>query len=384
MDFELTREQIMIKKSVKEFISKEIAPVAEEIDKNDKFPPGIWRKMGDVDLLGLNTAVEYGGSGYDILTHTLAAEEMGFVCPGLALSYVAHSNLCMHNLERNANEAQKKKYLPGLCSGELIGCLGLTEPDAGSDAVGITTSAVRDGDSFLLNGSKMFITNGPEADVAIVYTKTDMEKGSHGITAFIVEKNFPGYSVSRKLDKMGNRGSTTGELVFMDCRVPEANILGELDNGVKVIMNGLDVERVVLSGISLGMGGAALELALDYARNRKQFGQSICNFQLIKAKLANMYTELEAARGLVYRAAVLVQKTERGGKGTEVHKMAAAAILFAAEAASRAVDESLQIHGGYGYMNEFPINRLYRDAKLYEIGGGTSEVRRLLIANELI
>jgi len=384
MDFELTREQIMIKKSVKEFISKEIAPVAEEIDKNDKFPPGIWRKMGDMDLLGLNTAVEYGGSGYDILTHTLAAEEMGFVCPGLALSYVAHSNLCMHNLERNANEAQKKKYLPGLCSGELIGCLGLTEPDAGSDAVGITTSAVRDGDSFLLNGSKMFITNGPEADVAIVYTKTDMEKGSHGITAFIVEKNFPGYSVSRKLDKMGNRGSTTGELVFMDCRVPEANILGELDNGVKVIMNGLDVERVVLSGISLGMGGAALELALDYARNRKQFGQSICNFQLIKAKLANMYTELEAARGLVYRAAVLVQKTERGGKGTEVHKMAAAAILFAAEAASRAVDESLQIHGGYGYMNEFPINRLYRDAKLYEIGGGTSEVRRLLIANELI
>ncbi|MCD6184381.1 MAG: acyl-CoA dehydrogenase family protein [Deltaproteobacteria bacterium] len=384
MDFELTREQIMIKKSVKEFISKEIAPVAEEIDKNDKFPPGIWRKMGDVDLLGLNTAVEYGGSGYDILTHTLAAEEMAFVCPGLALSYLAHSNLCMHNLERNANEAQKKKYLPGLCSGELIGCLGLTEPDAGSDAVGITTSAVRDGDSFLLNGSKMFITNGPEADVAIVYTKTDMEKGSHGITAFIVEKNFPGYSVSRKLDKMGNRGSTTGELVFMDCRVPEANILGELDNGVKVIMNGLDVERVVLSGISLGMGGAALELALDYARNRKQFGQSICNFQLIKAKLANMYTELEAARGLVYRAAVLVQKTERGGKGTEVHKMAAAAILFAAEAASRAVDESLQIHGGYGYMNEFPINRLYRDAKLYEIGGGTSEVRRLLIANELI
>ena len=384
MDFELTREQIMIKKSVKEFISKEIAPVAEEIDKNDKFPPGIWRKMGDMDLLGLNTAVEYGGSGYDILTHTLAAEEMGFVCPGLALSYVAHSNLCMHNLERNANEAQKKKYLPGLCSGELIGCLGLTEPDAGSDAVGITTSAVRDGDSFLLNGSKMFITNGPEADVAIVYTKTDMEKGSHGITAFIVEKDSPGYSVSRKLDKMGNRGSTTGELVFMDCRVPEANILGELDNGVKVIMNGLDVERVVLSGISLGMGGAALELALDYARKRKQFGQSICNFQLIKAKLANMYTELEAARGLVYRAAVLVQKTERGGKGTEVHKMAAAAILFAAEAASRAVDESLQIHGGYGYMNEFPINRLYRDAKLYEIGGGTSEVRRLLIANELI
>ncbi len=385
MDFELTREQIMIKKSVKEFISKEIAPVAEEIDKTDKFPSGIWRKMGDMDLLGLNTAVEYGGSGYDILTHTLAAEEMSFVCPGLALSYLAHSNLCMHNLERNANEAQKKKYLPGLCSGELIGCLGLTEPDAGSDAVGITTSAVRDGDSFLLNGSKMFITNGPEADVAIVYTKTDMEKGSHGITAFIVEKDFPGYSVAQKLDKMGNRGSTTGELVFMDCRVPEANILGEIDNGVKVIMNGLDVERIVLSGISLGMGGAALELALDYARNRKQFGQSICNFQLIKAKLADMYTELEAARGLVYRAATLIQnKKGSGGKGTEVHKMAAAAILFSAEAASRAVAESLQIHGGYGYMNEYPINRLYRDAKLYEIGGGTSEVRRLLIADELI
>jgi isovaleryl-CoA dehydrogenase len=384
MNFDLAQDQKMIQQSVREFMRKEIAPIAEEIDQTDRFPPNIWKKMGDMDLLGLSTSTEYGGSGYDILTFTLATEQMARICPGLALSFAAHSNLCIHNLERNGTTAQKEKYLPGLCSGKLVGCLGLTEPDAGSDAVGIKTTAVKDGDFYLLNGSKMFITNAPEADVAIVYAKTDVDKGTRGITAFILEKDFPGFSVSKLLDKMGNRGSSTGELIFSNCKVPEENILGELNKGIKVMMNGLDVERVVVAGITLGIGEAALELALDYSRNRQQFGQPICNFQLIKAKLANMYTEIEAAKGLVYRAAVLAGSASRGGKGTEVHKIAAAGILFAAETASRAVNDSLQIHGGYGYMKEYPINRFYRDAKLYEIGAGTSEIRRLLIADELI
>ncbi len=246
---------------------------------------------------------------------------MAKVCPGLALSVAAHSNLCMHNLERNGNETQKQKYLPGLGDGKLIGCLGLTEPNAGSDAVGITTEAIRDGDGYILNGSKMFITNAPEADLALVYTKTDIERGSRGITAFLVEKGTPGFSVSGKIDKMGNRGSSTGELVFSDCRVPLDNVVGEVNQGIRVMMNGLDVERVVVAGISLGIHVAALEIALDYSKKRHQFGQPISSFQLIKAKLANMYTELEAARGLVYRAAALSENSERGGKGTALIKL---------------------------------------------------------------
>ncbi len=384
MEFEFTRDQQMIQKNVREFMRKEILPVAEEIDKTDKFPEGIWEKMGELGFLGLSMSDSYGGFGYDTLTFTLMMEEMARICPGLALSVGAHSNLCIHNLESNGNEEQKQKYLPELGSGDLIGCLGLTEPDAGSDAVGITTEAISEGDSFVLNGSKMFITNAPEADLALVYAKTDIEKGAHGITAFLVEKDYPGFSVSRKIDKMGNRGSSTGELVFSDCRVPAENVLGEVNQGIKVMMNGLDIERVVVAGITLGIGAAALELALDYSKKRHQFGQPISNFQLIKAKLANMYTELEAARGLVYRAAVLSEKSERGGKGTELHKLAAAGILFSAEAASRAVNEAVQIHGGYGYTQEYAVNRLYRDSKLYEIGAGTSEVRRLVIADELL
>lgn len=384
MEFEFTREQKMIQKNVREFMRKEILPVAEEIDKTDSFPEGIWQKMGGLGFLGLSIPEAYGGFGYDTLTFTLMMEEMARVCPGLSLSVAAHSNLCMHNLERNGNEEQKQKYLPGLGSGDLIGCLGLTEPDAGSDAVGIITEAISEGDSFILNGSKMFITNAPEADLALVYAKTDIDKGAHGITAFLIEKDSPGFSVSRKIDKMGNRGSGTGELVFSNCRVPVKNVLGEVNQGIKVMMNGLDIERVVVAGITLGIGAAALELALDYSKKRHQFGQPISSFQLIKAKLANMYTELEAARGLVYRAAVLSDKSERGGKGTELHKLAAAGILFSAEAASRAVNEAVQIHGGYGYTQEYAVNRLYRDSKLYEIGAGTSEIRRLVIADELL
>jgi len=384
MDFGLTQEQKMIEKSVREFMEKQIAPKAEEIDRTDKFPAGIWKLLGDMGFLGISVDEAYGGEGYDTLTFTLMMEQMGRVCPGLALSVGAHANLCAHNLEKNGNEDQKKKYLPGLCSGDLVGCLGLTEPDAGSDAVGIQTTADRDGDNYILNGSKMFITNAPEADIALVYAKTDMEKKAKGITAFIVEKGFPGFSVSKKIEKMGNRGSATGELVLSNCQVPAENMLGDVDMGVRVMMNGLDVERVVVAGMALGIGQAALEHGLAYARNRHQFGRPISDFQLIKAKLANMYTETEAARGMVYRAARLADQSCDGGKGTQIHKLAAAAILFTAEAASRAVNDAVQIHGGYGYTLEYPVNRLYRDAKLYEIGAGTSEIRRLVIADELL
>jgi isovaleryl-CoA dehydrogenase len=384
MDFELTREQKMIVKNVREFMRKEIEPVAEEIDSNDRFPEGIWQTLGDLGVLGLGIPEEYGGSGMDKFTFTLVVEQVARVCPGIALSYVAHTNLCAHNIEYNGTEEQKQKYLPGLCSGELIGCMGLTEPDTGSDAVGITTQAVKDGDDFLVNGSKMFITNAPEADLALIPTKTDMDQKARGITSFLVEKDTPGFSVSKKIKKMGNHGSSTGELFFNDCRLPTGNVLGVVNEGIKVMMNGLDVERVAVAGIALGIAETALELGLKYAKTRKQFSHPISNFQLIKAKLANMYTEIEAARGLIYKAAVLADKSSRGGKGTEIHKLAAAAILFTAEATSRAVNESLQIHGGYGYTLEYPINRFYRDAKLYEIGAGTSEIRRILIANELI
>ena len=384
MDFELGTEQKMIQKTVKELMRKKIAPVAEEIDKTDHFPDGIWKTLGELGLLGIGIPESYGGTGLETLSFVLAVEQIARTCPGLALSYVAHVNLCCHNLAHNASEDLKEKYLPGLCSGELVGCMGLTEPDAGSDAVGIQTTAVEDVNTFRINGSKMFITNAPEASLALVYTKTAPEKGSKGITAFVIERNTPGFSISGKIEKMGNRGSSTGELIFQDCRVPKENVVGKIHEGIRVMMNGLDAERVAVAAIALGVGEASLELAIDYANRRHQFNQPISGFQLVKAKLANMYAEIEAARGLIYRAAIQVDKAERGGKGTEIHKMAAAAILFAAETASRAANESLQIHGGYGYTTEYPINRFYRDAKLYEIGAGTSEIRRLVIADELI
>ncbi|NOX33802.1 MAG: isovaleryl-CoA dehydrogenase [Deltaproteobacteria bacterium] len=384
MDFELTREQKMIQKNVKEFMKKEIAPIAEELDRECHLPEGIWQTFGDLGLLGLGIPEEYDGSGMDKFTFTLVVEQIARICPGLALSYVAHSNLCAHNIEHNASEAQKQKYLPGLCSGDRIGCLGLTEPGAGSDAVGIQTTAERDGNHFVINGSKMFITNAPIADIALIYTKTNMEKKAWGITAFIVEKGMPGFSAGPKIDKMGHRCSPTSELIFNDCRVPVENIVGELDAGINVMMTGLDTERVAVAGLSLGIGETALELGLKYAKARHQFNQPISDFQMVKAKLANMYTEIEAARGLIYRAALVADQADRGGKGTEIHKLAAAAILFAGEAANRAANESLQLHGGYGYTTEYPINRFYRDAKLMEIGAGTSDIRRLVVADELI
>lgn len=384
MDFNLSNEQKMIQKQVREFMLKEVAPYVEEIDREDRLPEGIWEKMGALGFLGISLPEAYGGFDYDTLTFTLMLEQMGRICPALALSVAAHANLCAYNLARNGNDDLKSRYLAKLVSGESVGCLGLTEPGAGSDAVGISTEAVRDGDDFVLNGSKMFITNGPEADIALVYAKTDMEKRARGITAFVVEKGTPGFSASQKIEKMGHRGSGTSELVFSNCRVPASNIVGEVDMGIRVMMNGLDSERVIVSGIALGIGLAAIDLSVDYAGKRHQFNQPIGGFQLIKAKLANMYTENEAARGLVYRAAGLAEESERGGKGTEIHKLAAAAVLFTAEATTRAVNEAVQIHGGYGYTTEYPINRFYRDAKLYEIGAGTSEVRRMVIADELM
>lgn len=384
MDFSFSRQQSMIRDNVREFMEKEIAPQCAQMDAEDRFPDGLFQKMGALGYLGLSISTEYGGEGLDFLCSIIAAEQIGRVSPAVGLSYCAHANLCAHNIELNGSEDQKRRYLPGLCAGTLVGCMGLTEPGAGSDAVGITTAAVKDGDYFILNGSKTFITNAPIADVALVYAKTDPEKKSRGITAFIVEKGTPGFSVSRRIEKIGHHGSPTGELVFMDAKVPAQNVLGQVNQGVRVMMNGLDSERIIVAALCLGLGTAALELALSYSRKREQFGKPICEFQLIKAKLADMYTENEASRGLIYRAAALAQGSGEGGKGTELHKLAAAAILYTAEASSRAAANSLQIHGGYGYTTEYPINRFYRDSKLYEIGAGTSEIRRLLIADELL
>ncbi len=384
MDFSLDTEHRMIRDNVAEFMQKEIAPRAEEIDREDRFPDGLWEQMGSLGFLGLSVAQEYGGEGMGYLASVLAAEQMARVSPAVGLSWVAHTNLCAHNLEKNGNEDQKRRFLPGLCSGRLVGCMGLTEPDAGSDAVGIRTTAEADGDGFVLNGAKTFITNGPVADLALVYAKTDEAACARGITAFLVEKGTPGFTVSRKIEKIGHRGSPTGELAFSGCRVPRENVLGQVNQGIKVMMRGLDVERIAVAALSLGIGVECLDLALKYSRKRRQFGRPICEFQLVQAKLADMYTRMEAARGLIWRGASLAERSGHGGKGTELHRLAAAAILFTAEAASQAATDAVQIHGGYGYTLDFPVNRFFRDAKLYEIGAGTSEIRRLLIARELI
>ncbi len=374
----------MLSDTVYKFMLKEIAPLAEKIDREDQFPEGLWQKIGELGIMGITIPEQYGGGGFDLLAAVLATEQMARVCAAVSLSYVAHTILCTDTLYRHANEEQRKKYLPRLCSGEHVGALALTEPNAGSDAAGIQTTATKKGNEYLLNGTKMFITNGPIADVFVVYTKTDKAKGAKGISAFIVEKTLPGFSVSRQLEKMGNRGSPTGELVFEDCRVPQVNLLGEENRGVAVMMSGLDRERAAVAGLPLGIAQSALDLALKYAKERVQFGQPIGNFQLVQAKLADMYTQLEAARLLTYKAAIAADQEERGGKGTQMHKLAAAAVLFAGEVATRAALDALQIHGGYGYMLEYPVNRLYRDVKLYEIGAGTSEIRRLVIARELL
>ena len=383
MDFQLTDEQRMIRETVQKWSVNELGPLQEKIDEEDWFPPDFFKKCAEIGILGITIDEKYGGLGGDVLMQTLAIEEMSRICPALAMSYGAHSNLCANNIYKNASEALKEKYLPPLVSGEKIGALGLTEPNAGSDAMSLRTRAVKKGDKYLLNGSKMFITNGPVADTLLVYAKTDPDRGAKGISAFVVEKDFPGFSVARKLKKVGMRGSPTAELVFQDCEVPAENLVGQENMGVHVMTSGLDIERIVLAGGSVGMAQQALEYSVRYAVEREQFGQPIANFQMIQQKLADMYTRTEASRLLVYRAADFAQKSPRGGKGTELTRQAAAAILFAAETATWVCDQGVQIHGGYGYCLEFPVQKLWRDAKLYEIGAGTSEIRRMIIAREL-
>jgi len=374
----LSEEHILIQGSVRRFTKNEIMPIAEQMDQEDYLPEDLFLKFGNLGILGITIPEEYGGAGGDPLSQVLISEELAKGSAGVAISYAAHSNLCAHNLCKNGNEFQRRKYLPHLCTGEKIGALGLTEPEAGSDAMGIQTTAVRDGDIYRLNGSKMFITNGPIADTLLIYTKTANTSGTEAITAFIVERNFEGFSTSNKLKKMGCNSSPTSEVFLDDCIVPAENVLGEENNGVAVMMAGLDIERVVVAGISLGIAEAAFAESLKYSKKRKQFGQPICNFQLIQAKLADMYTGIEAARLLVYDTAI------RSAKEEKLRKESAAAVLFTAEMATRVCLEAVQIHGGYGYMLEFPVNRYLRDAKLLEIGAGTSEIRRLLIARELL
>jgi isovaleryl-CoA dehydrogenase len=373
----LSDEHRLLRDTVLAFARREIAPIADEIDRTDAFPPGLFRQLGDLGVLGVTVPKEYGGAGADLLSGVLVIEQLARASASVALSYGAHANLCVNNLYTNGSEEQRRAYLPGLCSGELVGALAITEPDAGSDATGIRTTAVADGDDFVLNGSKMFITNGTIADVFVLYAKTSPEKGPRGITTFIVEKSFPGFSVSRKLDKWGHRGSPTAELRLDDCRVPRRNVLGTIDEGVDIMMRGLDCERVFLAGESIGIAEEALSLSIGYARQREQFGQPIGSFQLIQAKLADMYTQIEAARALVYQTAVLADRSP-------VRKEAAAAILYAAEMSTRVALDAMQIHGGYGYLTDLPLGRLVRDAKLLEIGAGTSEIRRLIIGRELL
>lgn len=384
MDFEFTDEQRMLTETVYKWATNELGPLQEKIDEEDWMPPSFFRDLGDLGVLGITVAERFGGLGLDVLTEVLVTEQVARICPGPAMSMVAHMELCASNIHRNAGEHLKEKYLPPLVRGEKVGAMGLTEPNAGSDAMALRTRAVKKGDVFILNGSKTFITNGPVADIILVYAKTTPEMGAKGISAFVVEKDFPGFSVSRKIRKTGIRGSPTSELSFDDCEVPEENLVGEFNGGVSVMTRGLDIERVVVAGLSLGIARQTLEYSIKYSQEREQFGRPICQFQMIQAKLAEMYARYEASRNMIYRAAVLAEQTERGGKGTDITQLAAAAILYAAESATTNGCEAVQIHGGYGYCLEFPVQKLWRDAKLLEIGAGSTEIRKIIIARELL
>jgi isovaleryl-CoA dehydrogenase len=382
----LSADEIEVLAQADRFAQKELYPLAQRMDDEEWWPSEIFRKIGETGYFGVTVPEAYGGSGLDLMTAGLILQAFSRWNHALGLAWVAHENLCLHNILRNANEAQKKKYLPGLCNGTRIGALGLTEPGAGSDALGsMRTTARRVGGDYLLNGSKMFITNGPVADVLLVYAKTDKDKGAQGISAFIVEKNFPGFKVAQKLTKMGFRGSQTAELVFEDCRVPAENLVGAEDKGVKVVMSGLDLERAMISPICLGIAERALQISIDYARQRKQFGQAIANFQMIQSKLADMYVWVESMRLFTYQVlrAASVMGEDEGGRG-EIHKLTAAGVMYAAETLNTVLNEAVQIHGGTGYIWESEINRLYRSIKLLEIGAGTTEVRKIIISGELL
>ncbi|GAA0816234.1 isovaleryl-CoA dehydrogenase [Colwellia asteriadis] len=377
LNFNLGETADMIRDQVNAFARDEIAPRAEKIDIDNEFPNDLWRKFGDMGLLGITVPEEFGGSGLGYMEHVIAIEEISRASASVGLSYGAHSNLCVNQINRNGSQAQKEKYLPKLCSGEHIGALAMSEPNAGSDVVSMKLSAVKQGNKYVLNGNKMWITNGPDAHTYVIYAKTDLNAGSKGMTAFIVERDYPGFSRHQKLDKLGMRGSNTCELVFQDCEVPEENVLGEVGRGVQVLMSGLDYERVVLSGGPLGIMTACMDNVIPYIHDRKQFGQSIGEFQLIQGKVADMYTQMNAARSYVYNVA---QACDRG---ETTRKDAAGVILYSAELATKMALDAIQILGGNGYINEFPVARLLRDAKLYEIGAGTSEIRRMLIGREL-
>ena len=371
-----------LRDSIARFAREEIAPRAGEIDRTDQFPMDLWRKLGDLGVLGMTVSEEYGGTGLGYLAHMIAMEEISRASASVGLSYGAHSNLCVNQIHRNGTPEQKHKYLPKLVSGEHIGALAMSEPNAGSDVVSMKLRADRHGDHYRLNGTKMWITNGPDCDTLVVYAKTDLEAGSRGITAFIVEKGMKGFSVAQKLDKLGMRGSHTGELVFEDVDVPAENILGQLHGGVKVLMSGLDYERAVLAGGPVGIMVAVMDAVVPYIHERHQFGQPIGEFQLIQGKVADLYTTLQACRAYLYAVG---QRLDALGEGhlRDLRKDCAGVILYTAEKATWMAGEAIQILGGNGYINDYPVGRLWRDAKLYEIGAGTSEIRRMLIGREL-
>jgi isovaleryl-CoA dehydrogenase len=376
-NFDLGETADAIRETVRDFAAAEIAPRADEIDKTNTFPRDLWPKLGALGLHGITVEEEYGGAGLGYLEHCVVMEEISRASASVGLSYGAHSNLCINQIRRNGNDAQKRKYLPKLISGEHLGALAMSEPGAGSDVVSMKTHAERKGDRFVINGNKMWITNGPTAETLVVYAKTDIAAGSRGMTAFLIEKGMKGFSTAQKLDKLGMRGSDTAELVFEDCEVPEENVLGDVGRGVNILMSGLDYERAVLAAGPLGIMQACLDVVLPYVHQRKQFGQPIGGFQLVQGKLADMYVTMNASRAYVYAVA------KSCDRGETTREDAAGAILYAAEKATQCALDAIQLLGGNGYINDYPTGRLLRDAKLYEIGAGTSEIRRMLIGREL-
>ncbi|MGH8799033.1 MAG: isovaleryl-CoA dehydrogenase [Casimicrobiaceae bacterium] len=377
LNFELGETIDMLRATVQDFAAAEIAPRAASIDRDNRFPSDLWRKMGDLGLLGITVEDEFGGTGMGYLAHVVAIEEISRASAAVGLSYGAHSNLCVNQIRRNGSLEQKRRFLPKLVSGEHVGALAMSEPGAGSDVVSMRLAAVHRDGHYVLNGTKMWITNGPDADTLVVYAKTDADAGPRGITAFVIEKSMKGFSTAQKLDKLGMRGSNTCELVFEDCAVPEENVLSEEGRGVSILMSGLDYERVVLAGGPLGIMDACMDAVLPYVHERRQFGQPIGEFQLMQGKIADMYTTMNACKAYVYAVARACDR------GETARKDAAGAILYAAEKATWMAGEAIQALGGNGYINEYPVGRLWRDAKLYEIGAGTSEIRRMLIGREL-